>query len=49
MAKTVLEPVSHLQGLSWWREEAKEIKQHNRANGRETSPDQVLGKVALLK
>lgn len=35
LAKAILGPASHLQYLSWWREEAKEIACEKRASGRD--------------
>lgn len=43
MAKAGLQPASRIQCFSWWREEEKDIACENRARGRETSKDQLLG------
>ena len=49
MAKAILEPASHLQCFSWWREEVKEIAWKNRAMGRKPSKDQLLDKVCFAE
>lgn len=43
MAKAILEPGSHLQWLSWWREEMKAIAPQNKVRGSNISKDQLLG------